>query len=297
MAAPYLIGMQKLLQMYDPKGYTVTVRQLDIGVVNNYRATLRRVKLTNELNIIAHCSAQMLPELLKQAQQVGLMSDSHNWFITSLDLHTVDLEPFMHGGTNITGLRLIDPEDPDLERVTSFWQRREREKGHELSPLLEPQSLSTQVALTYDSVLMFAMAFDEMQGTRHIETISLSCDNEETLVGGYSFQNIMKTSKARGLTRDISFDHKGRRTEFTLDIVELDSAGLTKIGEWNATHRVTLARLKLPSSSAGDEGSLRNRSFVVLTALVGKKGGRWTRAGMVLQLIDRHLSESTVRNA
>lgn len=265
--------MQKLLQMYDPKGYTVTVRQLDIGVVNNYRATLRRVKLTNELNIIAHCSAQMLPELLKQAQQVGLMSDSHNWFITSLDLHTVDLEPFMHGGTNITGLRLIDPEDPDLERVTSFWQRREREKGHELSPLLEPQSLSTQVALTYDSVLMFAMAFDEMQGTRHIETISLSCDNEETLVGGYSFQNIMKTSKARGLTRDISFDHKGRRTEFTLDIVELDSAGLTKIGEWNATHRVTLARLKLPSSSAGDEGSLRNRSFVVLTALVGNKGG------------------------
>lgn len=273
MAAPYLIGMQKLLQMYDPKGYTVTVRQLDIGVVNNYRATLRRVKLTNELNIIAHCSAQMLPELLKQAQQVGLMSDSHNWFITSLDLHTVDLEPFMHGGTNITGLRLIDPEDPDLERVTSFWQRRAREKGHELSPLLEPQSLSTQVALTYDSVLMFAMAFDEMQGTRHIETISLSCDNEETLVGGYSFQNIMKTSKARGLTRDISFDHKGRRTEFTLDIVELDSAGLTKIGEWNSTHRVTLARLKLPSSSAGDEGSLRNRSFVVLTALVGKKGG------------------------
>lgn len=273
LPAPYLIGMNKLLELYDPKGYTVTVRQLDLGISDNYRAILRRVKDSNEKFIIAHCSVQLLPEVLKQAQQVGLMSDEHNWLITTMDLHTIDLEPYMHGGTNITGIRLIDPEDVRLQQITNFWRDQETEKGKELSAELEPETLPTHIALIFDSVLLFALAFEQLQGTRHIEPMSLNCEDSETLVGGYSFQNIMKTTHVRGLTRDIHFDHKGKRTEFNLDIIELDSSGLHKIGEWNATHGVTIDRLKIPSSLAGEEGSLRNRSFKVLTALVRRDEG------------------------
>lgn len=57
------------------------------------------------------------------------MSDQHQFIITSLDLHTIDLEPFQHGGTNITGVRLIDPEDPVLAFTIKNWMQHEERRG------------------------------------------------------------------------------------------------------------------------------------------------------------------------
>ena len=41
-------------------------------------------------------------------------------------MQTVELEDFKYGGTNITGYRLIDPKDPDVQRVVENWKRGER---------------------------------------------------------------------------------------------------------------------------------------------------------------------------
>lgn len=260
--------MSELLKLYDPKGETITVRQLDLGISENYRAILRRVQQSGEKYIVLHCSVEILPEVLKQSQQVGLMTDDHFFIITSLDLHTVDLEPYQYGGTNITGFRLIDPTDARTVQITDYWKESEEGKGNELPEALDPHKISTRIALMVDSVLLYAEVFNQLQGTRQIEATSLSCDDRETWVSGYSFANFMKTTHVRGLTREIKFDHKGKRTDFTLDIVELDSSGLIKVGEWNATDGIHLSRMNIASSAAGDEGSLRNRSFIVLTALV-----------------------------
>lgn len=116
--------VELLLEMYDNKRHTITVRQLDQTSNGNYRPQLRRVKLSGDKNIIIYCSIDALPEVLKQAQQVGLLSDQHQVIITSLDLHTIDLEPFQHGGTNITGVRLINPDDEMVKQVTDFIAER-----------------------------------------------------------------------------------------------------------------------------------------------------------------------------
>ena len=60
------------------------------------------------------------------------MSDYHSYLITSLDLHTVDLEEFKYGGTNITALRLVDPEDPELQKVVQNWVYGELRYGRKL---------------------------------------------------------------------------------------------------------------------------------------------------------------------
>ena len=41
--------------------------------------------------------------------KVGIMTAYHTYFVTSLDLHLVELEDFKYGGTNITAFRLVDP--------------------------------------------------------------------------------------------------------------------------------------------------------------------------------------------
>lgn len=100
------------------------MRQLTSG--DNYRHVLRRVKLSEETNIILHCSIGVLAEVFKQAQQVGLMTDYHNFIITNPDLHTLDLEPYQYSETNITGIRLVDPEDARVEQIISSWRSRSR---------------------------------------------------------------------------------------------------------------------------------------------------------------------------
>lgn len=62
------------------------------------------VKKSGETFFVLDCSIEILSEVLNQALQVGLMTDIYNYIITNLDLHTVDLFPYQHGGANITGV-------------------------------------------------------------------------------------------------------------------------------------------------------------------------------------------------
>lgn len=179
--------MQELLKKYDNKGYTVTVRQLDLTSNENYRPQLRRVKHSEDKNIIISCSIDTLPEILKQAQQVGLLTEQHQFIITSLDMHTIDLEPFQHSGANITGVRLIVPEDQMVTQVTTFFAEKyaekmskekeknsrensgndnddeddnaeDKEEGDEddIPPGLTAENMRVDTALTYDAVLLYS---------------------------------------------------------------------------------------------------------------------------------------------
>jgi len=58
-----------------------------------------------------------LPEFFKQAQQVGLVTSDYRYIIGNLDWHTMDLEPYQHAGTNITGLRLVSPDSEQVQEV------------------------------------------------------------------------------------------------------------------------------------------------------------------------------------
>ncbi|KAL2729547.1 hypothetical protein V1478_005837 [Vespula squamosa] len=53
-------------------------------------------------------------------------------FNMSKDLHSVDLEEFKHGGTNITAFRLVDPEKPEIQRVVQDWIYGEKRYNREL---------------------------------------------------------------------------------------------------------------------------------------------------------------------
>lgn len=105
----WLPHLAPLLELYDPKGHTVTVRRIDVGLpVKDFRAVLRRVKDSSDTSILIECSADSLPEILKQAQQIGLIIDKYQYIITGLDAHTIDLEPFQYSGANITVIHLVD---------------------------------------------------------------------------------------------------------------------------------------------------------------------------------------------
>lgn len=290
--------MHELLKKYDSAGYTVTVRELDITDNENYRPQLRRVKHSDDKNIIISCSIDTLPEILKQAQQVGLLTEDHQFIITSLDMHTIDLEPFQHSGSNITGVRLIVPEDSMVIQVTDFFaekyaekMEREKEKNSrenndsdgdegddkpeeedeaadeedDVPPGLTADNIRVDTALTFDSVLLFAEVV-KLEGGVRVKNIK--CDDESgQRTHGISDSMAMKTiPPTRGLSGEIHFDQKGHRSNFQVEVIELATDGIRKIGTWNTTDGLYLAR----THPHIDESvlSLRNKTFIVLTALV-----------------------------
>lgn len=102
--------------------------------MNAFRPLLKQIKNSAESHIVLDCTTEKIYQVLKQAQQIGMMSDYHSYLITSLDLHTVDLDEFKYGGTNITAFRLVDPEKPELQQVIKEWTYGESRFGRKLEP-------------------------------------------------------------------------------------------------------------------------------------------------------------------
>jgi glutamate receptor, ionotropic, invertebrate len=199
---PFLPFVSDLLKYYDRNGYTVSVEQLDLTVnLQNYRSVLQRVKNTEEKNIVLHCSIEILPEVLKQSQQVGIMTEHHQFFITSMDMHTIDMEPYQYSGTNITGIRLIDPEDPYVKHVTDFFNSSEYSNSKMTSEGLTANKMLVETALMFDGVLLFGEALKsfgielkskfETEPSK-FETMSLKCKDQTTWRHGLSLYNYMK---------------------------------------------------------------------------------------------------------
>lgn len=90
-------------------GRIVVFRQLEIddsNEVDGYRSMLTGVKLTGERKFVIACSTDILEMVLKQLQEVGMMTDIYNYIIADLDMQTVELRPFQYAGTNITGVNI-----------------------------------------------------------------------------------------------------------------------------------------------------------------------------------------------
>lgn len=116
----WLPQMSELLKIYD-SSYTITARRIDLGLdPPNFRSVLRKVKLSPETRIIVECSTEKLDEVLKQMQQVGLMTDQRHFIITNYDTHTIDMEPYQYSGTRITTLRVVDLANPILEDMAKW---------------------------------------------------------------------------------------------------------------------------------------------------------------------------------
>lgn len=72
-----------------------------------------------------------------------------------------------------------------------------------------------------------------------------------------------------GLTGPIRFDYEGLRTDFQLEVIELSVSGMQQIGQWSTEGGFEMNRPAPAHTLEPDMRSLMNKSFVVVTAIVG----------------------------
>lgn len=77
-----LLRLQELLKANRRSKHPTTVRQLPD--TNDYRPLLKQIKNSGVAHIVLDCSTEKIYDVLKQSQQIGMMSDYHSYLITSL---------------------------------------------------------------------------------------------------------------------------------------------------------------------------------------------------------------------
>lgn len=184
---------------------------------------MKEIKDAEFENIIIDCSIDILEEVLRQAQQVGIMSEKNKIIVTSLviiinkpisflemggernfleilakilskrglelgltfqDFQTIDLEPYQYSGVNFTGVRLIDPDSPVVSGIVKM---HEAEWG-----LDNPRQLRIEPALMYDAVQLFARAFKQLKDSIEGDVKRLPCNDTINWEHGYSLSNFMR---------------------------------------------------------------------------------------------------------
>lgn len=117
-----LIKLQDVLKLSpnDPD-MRIIVRQLIPTKDDDYRPLLKDIKKSGNTRILLDCRTELIQVVLKQAQQVGIMTAYHNYIISNLDLHMVELEDFKYGGTNVTAFRLVNPELDVVRNAVKDW--------------------------------------------------------------------------------------------------------------------------------------------------------------------------------
>ncbi|XP_018027547.2 glutamate receptor ionotropic, kainate 2 [Hyalella azteca] len=307
-----LVRVQDVLK--DPH-FRITLRQLPHTL--DFRPLLKDIKKSGSTHLLLDVRLSKLQSVMKQSQQIGLMTSYHHYFITTLDLHTVDLEDFKYGGTNITSLRLIDPAHPPLRELVHSWmpqqptslQTTEKPPPGLLAgfpdhlpsdlyntragleeppgtstppdpststelpqvtsskePDLDLTLLSTEVALIYDAVQLFAKALENLDRSSHVNVTRLRCDEDVTWGHGNSLVNYMKWVQLDGFSGHIKFDADGFRRDVSLDVLELTVTGLEAVGRWDWANGVNFS-LSGGGGSRTSAQTLHNKTLRIVTVM------------------------------
>uniref|UniRef100_A0A1I8NN53 Glutamate receptor ionotropic, kainate 2 n=1 Tax=Stomoxys calcitrans TaxID=35570 RepID=A0A1I8NN53_STOCA len=296
--AAYLSILDALMSIYGSSGPFISVVRYDLNLNGNFKSVLRRVRKSVDSRLVVVGSSESVAEVLKQAQQVGIMNEDYTYIIGNLDFHTFDLEEYKYSDANITGFRMFSAQKPEVQnlmREMGYLQKLTDDErfndGDTIdSSNIDPDDEETQerirqkeidnevirngscpitmeMALLYDAVIAFA------ETTKHIQYMPqpLDCklDADNVQEDGSTFKNYMRSLDfdRNTLTGRIIFDGP-RRKGYALDVIELQSTGLVKVGVWEENKNFTFERPPQQRQvTALDDNSMVNKTYVVLISV------------------------------
>nr|CAH7747485.1 unnamed protein product [Callosobruchus chinensis] len=265
-----LLGVRTLLGL-NKKEKVVVIKQLETQDSGNFRPALTAIKATGNTEFVLACTMDIMEDVLKQLQQVGMMTDIYSYIITNLDVQTLDLSPYQYAGTNITLARIIDPEDTEVMQLAEsiYKFRKTRDATIEDEVLFPSWKMRYETALIADAVQLFYETLYDLtiDKKKSITATPLSCHEDSSWNEGYTITNSMKTKTVKGLTGLVKFDIEGFRTDFNVDIMELSQGGLINVGQWNSLRRsLNIYRPEKISTRIGAD-DLFNRTFTVIITI------------------------------
>ncbi|XP_020782981.1 glutamate receptor 1a isoform X1 [Boleophthalmus pectinirostris] len=257
--------LQKVLDTAAEKNWLVTSVNVETMTDNSFLKVFQDLDKRKEGQIIIDCETDRLTGILKMIVDKGKNAKSYHYILANLGFLDIDLTDLRKGGANITGFQLVNNSEPEVSRVVQQWMEFDIKDSK-----MPKTGLKYTGALTYDGVKVMATAFQNLRKQRI--DISRRGNAGECLANppapwgqGIDIQRALQQVRIDGLTGHIQFNEKGRRTNYTVSVMELAPSGPKKVGYWNEDEKyVTTA-----SSIRGinDTYGLQNRTYIVTTIL------------------------------
>ncbi|KAK7479655.1 hypothetical protein BaRGS_00029121 [Batillaria attramentaria] len=169
----HLIKVQNVIRGEQQRRLEIVVRQVD---ANNMRSVLKEAKTKKWRNILVDLSVDGTGLFLKMALQEGMIDPYHHYVLTNLDIESIDMEDFRHNYVNLTGFRIVDPEEKHTAAIIKEMEIYELQTDLQLLNTTGYQSLPHEVALMYDAVYLLANALERYDQQTILHPVNASCE-------------------------------------------------------------------------------------------------------------------------
>nr|XP_061792930.1 glutamate receptor 1-like isoform X2 [Nerophis lumbriciformis] len=257
--------LQKVLDTAAERDWLVTSVNVETMTEASFLKVFQDLDKRKEGQIIIDCETERLTGILKKIVEKGKNAKSYHYILANLGFLDIDLTDLRKGGANITGFQLVNNSEPSVSRVVQQWMEFDNKDSK-----MPKSGLKYTGALTYDGVKVMSTAFQNLRRQRI--DISRRGNAGECLANppapwgqGIDIQRALQQVRIDGLTGHIQFNEKGRRTNYTVSVMELAPSGPKKVGYWNEDEKyVTTASFMRGSN---DTYGLQNRTYIVTTIL------------------------------
>ncbi|KAI5739282.1 hypothetical protein M8J77_017278 [Diaphorina citri] len=225
---------------------------------DSYRDILKTIKTKEIQNLIVDTKPENINEFLKGILQLQMNDYKFHYLFTSFDIETFDLEDFKYNFVNMTAFRLVDASDITIREILRDMDRFRNggKSSHNVSLVI-----SSDAALMYDAVYVFAVGLQTLEQSHSLQLTNLSCEEETPWDAGLSLINYVNSVEIKGLTGPIEFK-EGKRVDFKMDLLKLKQHSLVKVGEWETGSGVNIS-----DPGAFFDSSTMNVTLVVVTIL------------------------------
>lgn len=297
-----LYYMQEQFNGKSLKSRDSSMKVIRFDPTKNYRDTFWFLKSTKARHIMLDIRCSNLLSVLKHAQQVSMMTESHSYLIVCLDTQTLDLEDFRYSRSRIIWLTLNNLQSTQMSSLDSSGNRPSRlfnSPGLRLSP----EYIKTESALVHDAIETIAITLKGLDFGQFIDSFTpVSCNDTKQWQYGDTIVNYIRTSaEFDGMTGKLHFNPIGQRSDYMLNLMRLTDNGPKIIGNWShqANSSLKIDRNELHFLQRGDpalyEGdqrdllivtSIRNEPYFMNKQTTKIETGNARYEGYAIDLID-----------
>ncbi|XP_053422843.1 glutamate receptor 1 isoform X2 [Nycticebus coucang] len=258
--------LQKVLDTAAEKNWQVTAVNILTTTEEGYRILFQDLEKKKERLVVVDCESERLNAILGQIIKLEKNGIGYHYILANLGFMDIDLNKFKESGANVTGFQLVNYTDTIPAKIMQQWKNSDA-RDHTRVDWKRPKYTS---ALTYDGVKVMAEAFQSLRRQRI--DISRRGNAGDCLANpavpwgqGIDIQRALQQVRFEGLTGNVQFNEKGRRTNYTLHVIEMKHDGIRKIGYWNEDDKFVPAATD--AQAGGDNSSVQNRTYIVTTIL------------------------------
>ncbi|XP_041606280.1 glutamate receptor 1 isoform X3 [Vulpes lagopus] len=221
--------LQKVLDTAAEKNWQVTAVNILTTTEEGYRMLFQDLEKKKERLVVVDCESERLNAILGQIIKLEKNGIGYHYILANLGFMDIDLNKFKESGANVTGFQLVNYTDTIPAKIMQQWKNSDA-RDHTRVDWKRPKYTS---ALTYDGVKVMAEAFQSLRRQRI--DISRRGNAGDCLANpavpwgqGIDIQRALQQVRFEGLTGNVQFNEKGRRTNYTLHVIEMKHDGIRK---------------------------------------------------------------------